>query len=217
MNSFDFETLKRLAHGIASQFGSNCEIVIHDLTSNNAEHSIAAIENGHVTGRSIGDPPSQVVLEQLHNSNMQPDDHLGYLTRTPDGKILKSSTIYIPGPEGKVEAIFSINYDISSLLIVDNALKDIVTPVDTEQKEPEKITHNVNELLDYLINKSVELVGKPVALMNKDDKIKAIQFLNKNGALLITKSGDKISKFFGISKYSLYSYIDVKQEVPSDD
>ena len=56
------------------------------------------------------------------------------------------------------------------------------------------------------------LVGKPVALMNKDDKVKAIRFLNQNGAFLVTKSGDKIAKYFGISKYTLYSYIDSKQE-----
>ena len=58
----------------------------------------------------------------------------------------------------------------------------------------------------------VAMVGKPVALMNKDDKVKAIQFLNQNGAFLVTKSGDKIAKYFGISKYTLYSYIDLKQE-----
>ena len=42
--------------------------------------------------------------------------------------------------------------------------------------------------------------------------MKAIQFLNKNGAFLVTKSGDKIAKYFGISKYTLYSYIDIKQD-----
>ena len=46
--------------------------------------------------------------------------------------------------------------------------------------------------------------------MNKEDKIRAIQFLNKAGAFLITKSGDKISKYYGISKYTLYSYIDAQ-------
>ena len=55
-------------------------------------------------------------------------------------------------------------------------------------------------------------LGKPVALMNKDDKVKAIQFLNQNGAFLVTKSGDKVAKYFGISKYTLYSYIDSKQQ-----
>ena len=71
---------------------------------------------------------------------------------------------------------------------------------------------NVNDLLEDLIQQSVALVGKPVALMNKDDKVRAIRFLNQNGAFLVTKSGDKIAKYFGISKYTLYSYIDTKQQ-----
>ena len=36
--------------------------------------------------------------------------------------------------------------------------------------------------------------------------------LSQHGAFLITKSGDKVAKYFGISKYTLYSYIDTKQE-----
>ena len=47
--------------------------------------------------------------------------------------------------------------------------------------------------------------------MTKEDKIKAIQFLNDAGAFLITKSGDKVAKYFGISKYTLYSYVDINK------
>ena len=68
-----------------------------------------------------------------------------------------------------------------------------------------------NQLLDELIDQSVELVGVPVAFMTKEDKIKAIQYLNDSGAFLITKSGDKVSKFFGISKYTLYSYVNINK------
>ena len=75
-------------------------------------------------------------------------------------------------------------------------------------REPERITLNVADLLDDLIRQADELVGKPVALMTKDDKVKAIRYLSNSGALLITKSGDKIAKHFGISKYTLYSYLD---------
>ena len=82
---------------------------------------------------------------------------------------------------------------------------------DRVQTEPERII-NVNNVLDELIDQSVALVGKPVALMNKDDKIRAIQFLNENGAFLVTKSGDKVAKYFGISKYTLYSYIDANKQ-----
>ena len=77
--------------------------------------------------------------------------------------------------------------------------------------EPERII-NVNAVLDELIDQSVAMVGKPVALMNKEDKVRAIQFLNQSGAFLVTKSGDKVAKYFGISKYTLYSYIDANKD-----
>ena len=96
-------------------------------------------------------------------------------------------------------------------MTLENAIHDLISTESVREKENEPVL-NVNELLEQLIQKSVELVGKPVKLMNKDDKIKAIQFLSQNGAFLVMKSGDKVAKYFGISKYTLYSYIDAKSE-----
>jgi predicted transcriptional regulator YheO len=203
------EMLKQIAAGIAAQFGSNCEVIIHDVSGKSPEHSIVHIENGHVSGRKVGDGGSNPVLELWTQQDAQPRDHLGYLTKTATGKVLKSSTMYIRNNRGKVVALLSINYDISSLVMVENAVRELVSPRDQTQTEPEKIV-NVNEVLEELIQQSVTMVGKPVALMNKEDKVRAIQFLSKSGAFLITKSGDKIAKYFGISKYTLYSYIDTK-------
>jgi predicted transcriptional regulator YheO len=202
---------KQLARALARQFGDNCEIVLHDLTSDNIEHSVVLVENGHVTHRTVGDGPSHVVLETLKNHTSIPEDHLAYLTKTSDGRILRSSTIYIPDEANrKVAGILSINYDITGLLMAEQSIKSL-TSNEEAAREPEHIPQNVNDLLDDLIYQSVELVGKPVAMMTKDDKVRAIQFLNDAGAFLITKSGDKISSFFGISKYTLYSYIDVNK------
>ena len=50
-NASTLQFLLTLAKGIASQFGPNCEVVVHDLATNDPERSIVAIENGHVTGR----------------------------------------------------------------------------------------------------------------------------------------------------------------------
>ena len=206
--------LKQIAQAMAAQFGNNCEVVIHDLTAKDPEKSIVYIVNGHVTGRRLGDGPSTVVMEQILRAPENPKDHLGYLTRTPDGKILKSTTVYIRDSRGRVNAILSINYDISSLLMIESAIGGLVhtSEEDLRGKEERITVLNVSDLLDDLIEQSVTLVGKPVALMNKEDKVRAIQFLSQHGAFLITKSGDKVAKYFGISKYTLYSYIDLKQE-----
>ena len=77
-----------------------------------------------------------------------------------------------------------------------------------DDAQPQQIIHNVNALLDYLIAQALSLVGKPVAAMNKDDKIAVVKFLNNAGAFLITKSGDKVASLLGISKFTLYNYMD---------
>ena len=86
MEAKRLESLKQIAAGIAAQFGPSCEVVVHDL-SRHPDHSIVAIENGHVSGRKVGDGASHVVIEQLQSQDNDPADHLAYLTRTPDGKI----------------------------------------------------------------------------------------------------------------------------------
>jgi len=91
---------------------------------------------------------------------------------------------------------------------VDAALQSITTVESHDSNGDGQIPLNVNDLLDNLINQSVKRIGKPPALMNKEEKIQAIQFLRDAGAFLITKSGDKVSNFYGISKFTLYSYID---------
>lgn len=51
--------LRHLAKGLADQFGSNCEVVIHDLSDNYKENSIVAIKTAmfqtekSVTGRLL--------------------------------------------------------------------------------------------------------------------------------------------------------------------
>ena len=204
--------LKQFADGLGRQFGPDCEIVIHDLKKHDMEHSIVYIVNGNITNRRVGDGPSKVVLEAFHNKEAASlKDHTGYLTKAANGRILKSSTFYIHNKDGTaVDYIFSINYDITGLLTVARAIKALTdTEPQPKERQPEQIVTNVTDLLDSLIEQSVALVGKPAALMNKEEKVTAIQFLNDAGAFLITKSGDKISKYFGISKFTLYSYIDV--------
>ncbi|MCD8141568.1 MAG: helix-turn-helix transcriptional regulator [Planctomycetaceae bacterium] len=200
------EFLKRLAKGIASLFGDNCEVTVHDLAKD-LESSIIAIENGHVTGRRVGDGSSEVVLRALKEDPDKVQDDYNYLARTKSGRMVKSSSIYLRDKKGKLTHLFGINYDITDLVMARHALEATIATAETDQNEDVAITSNVNDLLDQLIAEADKFVGKPVAMMSKDDKIRAIQFLNDKGAFLVKKAGDKISKHYDISKYTLYNYM----------
>jgi len=202
-------TWVQLAKGITGQFGESCEVVIHDLTQD-MDHTIVYVENGHVTGRKIGDSSSKIVIESLSKPSDELADRINYRTQTEDGKILKSTTLYIRNDEGEVVGVFSINLDITSFMKAERTLHELIG-IENNTKVVDCIHNGVMSTLNDLIEQSVKLVNKPVKEMTRDDKIKAIKFLQDSGAFLIKKSGDKVSKFFGISKFTLYNYIDVKE------
>jgi predicted transcriptional regulator YheO len=203
--------LKQLAKALSVQFGHNCEVTIHDLTEG-TEQTIVAIENGHVTGRRIGDSASPIVLRALKSKDEELEDNLGYLTRTQDGRLLKSTSVYRRDEQGMATAILCINYDITELSHVGSIIDRFISTSSDKQENSgiDSIFSNVNDLLDTLIEESVQHVGKPVALMDKDDKVKAVRFLDEKGAFLIKKAGDRVTKYYDISKYTLYNYLDLE-------
>ena len=103
---YSLDLLKQIAHGLAQQFGDSCEIVIHDVR-HGIENTILYIENGHVTDRKSGDSASNVVLEAIKADPSTLQDQYAYLTKTNDGRLLKSSTFYIKDESGTLAYIFS--------------------------------------------------------------------------------------------------------------
>lgn len=201
MQASEIEFCRRMAKAIAKQFGSNCGVVVRDLQSNGLENSIVAIENGHVPG------PSPLAPDSPCSGPQKLEDCLARLTKTEDGRLLKSSTVYLRDGEGRATGSIAIYYDLTPLVAMEDTLRDLIQ-ADGPSQTPESGTWNVSALLEELLEQSVRIVGKPVEQMGKEDKVKAIRFLNGCGAFLITKSGPRVCSYFGISKYTLYSYID---------
>lgn len=196
-----FESLMK---GITALFGSNCEIVLHDLTGD-YESTIVLIENGHVTDRRVGDCGSNLGLEVLRGT-VENGDRYGYISNSRSGNMLRSSSIFIRNDEGKTVGCLCINMDISSFVLAENAIKELTG--NNAAREEEFFVNDVNELLDTFLQKAQDEVGKPVSYMSREEKIKAIKYLDSKGALLISKAGNRICNFFNISKFTLYSYLD---------
>ncbi len=203
MENSKLDVLKQAAAGVVAQFGSQCEVLIGEVHSKGTQQTVAHVENGHLSGYSVGDT---LPLEERETPHM---------VWMEDGKVVRVTTHLIRSQKDKVEGAFSIYYDVTGLMMLQH---DVNALLDThEQEEKAEESANITDVLDELIEQSVALIGKPVAMMNKEDKTRAIQFLDQHGAFLVTKSGGKVSKYFGISKYTLYSYIDANRQEEKED
>lgn len=205
--------LQQIMTLVTKQFGVKCEVVLHDLTQN-YNHTIIDIRNGHITNREIGGCGSNLGLEVL-SGNIIDGDRFNYVTTTSDGKILRSSSIYIRNDDGQVIGSLCINFDITETVQFEGYLRQF-NHFEVEQEEV--FVKDVNNLLEYLIQEGQQKVGKSPENMTKEDKIEFIGCLDRKGAFLITKSGDKICELLQISKFTLYNYLEIvrKKHVEDD-
>jgi predicted transcriptional regulator YheO len=162
--------------------------------------------NGHITGRKIGDPGTNLGLEILRGNEVN-GNKFNYITQTKEGRILRSSSWYMKNSDGRTIGSLCINFDITELMMAEKTLQSL-TAANLQTNIQESFVSNVNDLLTALIQEAQEKVGKPVAVMNKEDKTKMIQMLDSKGAFLIKKGGERISSYLNISKYTLYSYLE---------
>ncbi|MCM3749423.1 helix-turn-helix transcriptional regulator [Paenibacillus pasadenensis] len=195
-------TLSELAGGIAAQFGDRCEVVIHDW-SRPYDSTIVFIANGHVTGRKVGDPGTNLGLEVMRGTS-EGGHRQNYVTRTKDGRMLRSTSIYLKNSEGTAIGAMCINLDISELLAAEKAIQGLIGMQELSPIQ-ESFVSNVGELLDSLIQEAEDAVGRPPAFMSREERVRFIGLLDRKGAFLIKKAGEKLCAYLGISKYTLYS------------
>jgi len=194
-------------------FGKKCEVLIHDFS--NPQHSIVAIENGHVTGRKIGGPITDLALSVWKKNgyeNKKTDRIVNYKTKSKNGKILKSSTVFIRNNQKKIIGCICINYDITIYSMFHKELNEFCTTVELDKEKSEKgietFTSDVREVLENIIQEAIEKIGKPVSLMQKEDKLMVAKMAEEKGAFLIKGAITQFAKEINVSRFTIYNYLE---------
>jgi predicted transcriptional regulator YheO len=200
---------KKVVEGLGKHFGDSCEFVLHDYTKEFSS-TIVAIANGEVTGRSVGKGGTNIGLRVMQGMEGE-DGRFNYVSQTQDGRFLRSSTIFLKDDKGKVVGTLCINIDITEMIHARNYLEKFVNiGKENEQHVEALVYENVDDLLISIINDSIAFIGTPVALMTREQKIEGINYIQKRGGFKIKNAGNVIAKYYDISKYTIYNYLNEK-------
>jgi len=209
-DKLDSRALTQIVNLIEQQFGSNCEVVLHDL-SLPYDSTIVDIRNGHITGRRIGDCGSNLGLEVIRGT-VKDGDKFNYFTTTRDGKILRSSSIYLQDEEKNVRYSLCVNVDITESVRFETYLHNqnrYNIGIDVGNSNGDEFhASNVQDLIENMFERGVNYIGKPVEEMTKDDKMRLIEFLDQKGVFMITKAGEKTCEALGITRYAFYNLLE---------
>lgn len=200
--------LAAIIQGLGKHFGETVEFVVHDYEQDFSK-TIAAISNGHVTKREVGDSGTSIGLKIMQGEEVE-EGRFGYISQTRDGRFLKSSTIYMKDDNGKILGSVCVNCDITDAMVAKNFLNSYVGSGDSDKIET-TVYNSVDDLLIDLINESISYVGTPVAMMNRQQKIDGIHYLENKGAFKIKNASNIVSKYYDVSRYTIYNYMNDTQ------
>ena len=196
-----FNNLCEIAKMISETFGYHCETVIHDCE--HYENFIAAIYNGHVSGRKKGDCvyiTGDPVPEDAF-ANIDPGtNYMNCQVVTTGGKTIKSSTVYFKGENYHYG--LGINFDISSYAGMRDALDKLIS-TSTELAEELHSRQSINQIL----NESISQVGVPVEEMGKHDRMRVIRMLHERNVFQMQKAVPYVAERLKVSRYTVYNYL----------
>jgi predicted transcriptional regulator YheO len=200
---------EQLVPALAETLGPSSEIVLHDVTR--LPNSIVAIANP-ITGREVGGPASDLGLEILQSGW---SEHLiGYRSELDDGRVLRSSSLFLKDEQGRAVCALCINTDVTAL----DKAKDTLGEM-TELRTLSELTgaivavrgetfpRNIEDLAKSVLRDAIGETGIAVELMKKRHKLAVVGELQRRGFFAIRDAVDLAAAALKISRYSVYNYL----------
>jgi len=198
-------SLSVMADTIVQFFGRNCEVAIHDLSR--LECSLAYIA-GSVTGRVVGAPATDLLIEHIAKHGDAAPDLPPYSTNTMDGRPLKSSLSFIRDSKGQLLFAVCMNYNVTSHLNAIALLNDHIRMSTASEagESVETFASTPAETSEAIVRKVLREFGKHPVDLTREERIALICEFQQAGAFRFKGMVEHIAKLMGISKYTLYSY-----------
>ncbi|MDQ0380584.1 aminotransferase class V-fold PLP-dependent enzyme [Amycolatopsis thermophila] len=174
--------------GLAAMLGPGNEVVLHDLSK--LPDSIVAIAGG-ITGREPGGPMTDLLLGLVRRGTTH--DLTNYETHGPDGRPIRSSTIFLRDPDGVAIGCLCVNSEVS---------RGAAAEVRAESFPPD-----VDSLQRFLVDRAVAQTGIPVGLMKKKHKAAVVRELDEAGFFLIKDAVDFLAAELEVTRYTIYNYL----------
>jgi predicted transcriptional regulator YheO len=213
------KNLSLVVDAIGDIFGSHCEVVLHDLR--HPERSVIAIANGHVTGRTIGSP---LIASPIQDLGMKPILESGttsseivsnYISRTRDGRALKSTTVIFRDSKGKARATLCINLDLTEFSGASRLLGTICGEFQKPEfrdheaapKKDQSLPEDMASIIKSVIDDAISQIPVPVHAAEKFQKMDAVKIMHERGLFLIKGGAEYAAHALGVSRFTIYNYL----------
>lgn len=194
--------VRPILRGITETFGRDCEAVLHDFRD--PEHSIVAIE-GEVTHRHPGGSVTQIGLALIAEGDAA-RDQFNYITRTPGGRVLKSSTIVLRDPDNRVFGALCINFDITDLRLLASTIGELTGAA--VEPRPVAFADDIGQVIRAVIDEEEVALGRSIDRLTKPERLAIFRALDRRGVFSLQRAVPHVAEYLRISRATAYSYLE---------
>ena len=209
----------KLTEFLGLALGPDYEVALHDLTDKN--RSIIAIANGHISGRGIGAPLTNVGLSILMDKSYETQDWLlHYSGVSVSGKQLRSCTMFIK-QGGRLIGMLCVNFDDSRYQAVSRQILRLChpdpfaefvqvldqPPEDGHAPRPETFRNSTEAVAQDAIAHELERLGVPADRLTSEERQQIIAALEESGIFLLKGSVKDVAAGLRCSQASVYRYL----------
>jgi predicted transcriptional regulator YheO len=199
------KALEPIVEGLAQYFGKHFEVVLH--ATEDLSHSVIKIENGSVTGRTVGAPMTDYGIEILKRAATSNDSVFdSYLTMTSDGRTLRSFSVVIRNDLGKPIGVLCLNMDMSAPLIdyLETAsLKD----AQSRPRPGETFPSSASDLVRASLSRALSRVEGQHSISTTKRNRLIVAELYGMGVFDIRDATHLVAHEMGVSVYTVYNYV----------
>lgn len=208
-------SFKPLIQFLGAALGPTVEVVLHDVT--NLDSSIIAIANGHVSGRKVGAPATDLMLRILRAGESNQRSYVtGYKALSPNStKQLRSATYFIRRGS-RVVGTLCINADQTLLKNLESLTQRIGESYFAEQdgadtdltsEKPEMLSSSIADITSRAINSALATRPVDVEYYSTDDRLAVVQLLDSDGYFQLKGAVADLADALAISEPSIYRYL----------
>lgn len=177
-------------HGLAAMLGPGNEVLLHDFSR--LPDSIVAIA-GDLTHRTVGGPMTDLLLGLIRRGTTE--DLINYRTNNPDGRPIRSSTVFLRDADGVAVGCLCVNSELTD------------TRAEVPASRDESFPPDVDSLQRFLVDRAITKVGIEPAQMKKQHKAAVVRELDEAGFFLIRDSVDHVASQLDVTRYTIYNYL----------
>lgn len=186
------------------------EIVAERRVVLEALHSVVQMLGG-VAGTHVA-----VTLTELNGPRDALASQHGQAVLNDGGRHLRVATTVFRDGDGVPYAALRVSADLSQFELAHAWLGQLLQPLQQAGvvvAEPPEM----DGLMQEIIRDAVRLAGKPLVLMNKQEKIAAVRTMQQRGLFIVKGGVEQAAGALGVSRYTIYNYLDaLRQELPRE-